>query len=194
MATEKLGVATDVRFVYGDNCSNLVLCQVVIEGELSESERRALRLTCVDSHLHFVAMELLKNAMQASAAKFGTLSEHPPISLRLSLLRDSGENFSEPAPPFALDAWQSPTAQSQSTTAPAPAKQSQSQQSNTRTKLLLSVSDRGGGIPRELADRVFDYSFTTAEAFAEQSGYTYSRRFGAPFTGSSVASQLFSRL
>eukprot|EP00743_Colponemidia_sp_Colp-15_P009606 GILK01010507.1.p1 GENE.GILK01010507.1~~GILK01010507.1.p1 ORF type:complete len:367 (+),score=25.92 GILK01010507.1:25-1101(+) len=58
----------------------------------------------------------------------------------------------------------------------------------------IRVSDTGGGVPRGLQHHMFDYFYTTSMPF--EPTYTYSRAFGAPFTGLGVGlprSRLYAR-
>lgn len=47
----------------------------------------------------------------------------------------------------------------------------------------ILVTDQGQGMNRREREMAFRYFYTSAPEVSEQSGYTYSRRFGAPLTG-----------
>jgi signal transduction histidine kinase len=50
----------------------------------------------------------------------------------------------------------------------------------------ISITDEGTGLSQIERYRCWQYMYTTAPPQSEESGYGYSRRFGAPFTGHGV--------
>lgn len=54
------------------------------EFEQAPSARRNSRLTGVPSHLHYICVELLKNAMRATVSRHGSASTLPPVRVRAS--------------------------------------------------------------------------------------------------------------
>ena len=53
-------------------------------------------------------------------------------------------------------------------------------------ELGIRVSDSGGGIPAHQRPYVWNWFYSTAPQLAAEPNYTYSKAFGAQFTGKSI--------
>ncbi|KRZ14830.1 putative [pyruvate dehydrogenase (acetyl-transferring)] kinase, mitochondrial [Trichinella zimbabwensis] len=118
-------------------------CNVVsiIEGIVKLLEpSQPISIVYVPSHLYHIMIELLKNALRAVVEEHGKKDDLPPITVRIVKGKEdlSIKGSLRCCRNFQISIF------------------------NYKSGLLTAISDQGGGVPRHIVGKLFNYMYTTA--------------------------------